>query len=337
MLVKHCFQQIRLEPNNIRVAGKQERRVVPVDNKDFRYLRFRAIGCMEVSGHNGNFDGFSYGEFEDEDPGFGYRSFIGKKAHVEHQSHLGLAGAIGDLPDAYLNKFNYPEDIKEKKWAAIRSNNFNKKRAEILSMPNQKLGDIEVLMRIDTQLVKSSQVEKKTRQLLDRIVRMIDTGQVITCSMGANVAESRCTACFNLARFSSDYCQCLKHKKGSLMVVTANQIRDAIDKEHMRPEWLKHLVASKYDVDEVLNGQSNKGIATRVAEMNHKVSFFELSVVARPAFADAVMLEKLASKTGSDREEYLKSLRAEIGDDNILDLFSLMREEGVISPMCEVR
>ena len=108
MLIKHAYQILRpvaygAYENLYTTAGT--RRVVPIDSNNFRYLRFRAIGNMERDGSNGNWDGFSYEHFEDDRPNFGYKSFIGKRAHSEHNSAEGIGGSIGDLPDAFLNRF----------------------------------------------------------------------------------------------------------------------------------------------------------------------------------------------------------------------------------------
>jgi len=335
MLVKTCTQTVRAVPLNAVYANK-ERRIVPINNKEFRYLRFRAIGNMEVSGFNGNVDGFPYEHFEDDEPGFGYKSFIGKRAHHEHNSSLGILGSIGDLPDAYLNRFIYPDDISEKRWSSLLDKKFDDKRIAILEMPNQKLGDIEVLMRIDTTLTKNSSLDKKTKQALERIVRMIDTGQTLTCSMGTNVQYSVCSTCGNTARFASDYCDHLTKRKGALTVVTSNEIRDLLTAGTLRPEWLKHIVSSKYDVKDILGGISNRGIPVKNGEINHKLSFFELSIVAVPAFASALMLEKLARKNTEAHEEYIKRIAAEFGEDTILDLYSYLQQAGKISSQCEV-
>lgn len=335
MLVKTCTQTVRAVPLNAVFANK-ERRIVPINSKEFRYLRFRAIGNMEVSGFNGNIDGFPYEYFEDEEPGYGYKSFIGKRAHHEHNSDLGILGSIGDLPDAYLNKFDYPDTVNTKKWAALLGPKLDKQRSSILSMLNQKLGDIEVLMRIDTTLSKNSSLDKKTQQALERIVRMIDTGQTLTCSMGTNVQYSVCSACGNTARFSSDYCDHLTKRKGALTVVTSNELRDLLTKGTLRPEWLKHIVSSKYDVKDILEGIGNRGIPVKNGEINHKLSFFELSIVAVPAYPGALMLEKLARKQNEEHKDYIKRIALEFGEDAILDLYSYLQEQGKISSMCEV-
>jgi hypothetical protein len=760
MLVKVCNQIVQAVPLTSKTASMHEKKIIPVDSEGMRYLRFRAIGNFEVDGANGNWDSFPYNWLEDDEPGYGYKSFIGKFAHLEHNSTLGIAGSIGDLPDAYLNKFIYPDDVPEKKWASILDRKYDEKRSSILSMPGQKDGAIEVLMRIDTNLVKSAKVDKKVRGLLDRIIRMIDTGHKLTCSMGCfldgtpilmsnglykpielvrngefvithtgevrnvtetmirnydgliyklnvlgqqkplaltpehpvlvrkgkplcacgcgtrvltkngmwisghhqnvfnsnpkmkmsgeekerllkeiedkqnlqlewleardlevgdyvayplttNVVESSnitigkarligyflaegsyikhtnteeetyksgvafsfgntekdrifvteviqllksefglearayesakyretyvndkgetaqsvgcmeirvnsrdvakffeyycgeyaktkrlpdealswdleiqkniigafyngdgccadksndgdristevyastiseilayqisfmlkrckipsvlysshyvyqlnrvyliyirtqwqslmteywsydtsfkhenntsykilnnfilfpirgitkedykgpvynleveedhsyvaggmavhncniqysvCSTCGNTSHFSSQYCNHLKPgHKGGLTIVSANDIRDLLDKELLRPEWLKHLVASKFDVDEVLRGSSRKGVAVRNAEINHKTSFFELSVVATPAFFRADQLEKLARAQTEDRKEYLARIRREVGDDALLEIYPLLQEEGRISSLCEL-
>jgi len=334
MLVKTCTQTVRAVPLSAVYANK-ERRIIPVNNKEFRYLRFRAIGNMEVSGFNGNVDGFPYEYFEDNEPGYGYKSFIGKRAHHEHNSSLGLLGSIGDLPDAYLNQFIYPDGV-EKKWSSLLDKKFDDKRMSILASPNQKLGDIEVLMRIDTTLMKNSSLDKKTQQALERIVRMIDTGQTLTCSMGTNVQHSVCSACGNTARFSSDYCDHLTKRKGALTVTTSNELRDLLTAGILRPEWLKHIVSSKYDVKDILGGISNRGIPVKNGEINHKLSFFELSVVAVPAYPEALMLEKLARKQDEEHKEYIKRIASEFGEDAILDLYSYLQQAGKISNQCEV-
>jgi len=337
MLVKVTNQIVQARPLTIQhIAG--ERKIIPLDTKDFRYLRFRAIGNLEVSSFNGNWDGFPYEHFEDDRPGFGYKSFVNKRAHFEHNSALGTRGSIGDLPDAFLNRFNYGQ-YDNYRWSdLVLSPDLAPIRAEILQLPMQKDGSIEVLMRIDTKLVKSAKVDRKVKSALERLIRMIDSGQTLTCSMGCNVGFSVCSACGNEARFAHEYCDHLSSsRKGGLTIVTANQIRDLLDKNILRPEWMKWICASKFDVDEIIKGSSNKGIAVRNGEINHENSFFELSVVGMPAFTKAVQLEKYAKRMQDEgRREYLNRLRKQIGDDNVLDIYSLMQEEGIISQSCAV-
>lgn len=344
MLLKRAF--LELQPVLMKKEANKEKRVIPIDSDRYRYLRFRAIGNMEQNGLNGNYDGFPYEHFEDEETGYGYKSFVGKPAHYNHNSSLGKKGSIGDLPDAYLNKFIYPEDIHtvanlgvrdSVKWADLLSPKLGEKREAILSMPGQKDGAIEVLMRIDTELLKTSFLEPKTREGLQKILHKIDSGQKVYCSMGVNVEYSTCTVCGNKARFANQYCDHLKKgRKGALTIVTANQLRDMLTAGSMRQEWLKHILASKHDVQEVLHGSSNKGVAIRNGEINHKLSFFELSGVDLPAFEQADALEKVASLMSADYREYLKSIRAQVGDNALIDLYNLMQTEGIISTGCQV-
>jgi hypothetical protein len=251
-----------------------------------------------------------------------------------------MAGSIGDLPDAYLNRYSFegldvPGDIK--RWAQLAGSKYADLRGRVLSAPNQKDGSIEVLMRIDTQLVKSAELDKKTKNLLERIVRMIDTGQQLTCSMGANVAYSVCSTCGNEARFANEYCEHLKPmRKGSLTIVPANQIRDLLSKDLLRPEWLTHTIASKHDIHEVLAGMSNKGVAVRNIELNHKVSFFELSVVATPAYPDAIALEKFARKQDESHPNYIKRLAREFSNEDVLMLYTELQDRGLIATACTV-
>ena len=254
-----------------------------------------------------------------------------------HNSSEGLAGSIGDLPDAYLNSFELGGLTASKLWKELDGSKNASLRQQILALPNQRDGAIEVMMRIDTKLIKSAEVKPKVRQLLDRIVRMIDTGQQLTCSMGANIAYSVCSTCGNEARFSNQYCIHLKPThKGGITIAKANDLRDLLDKDLLRPEWLSHTVASKFDVNEILTGSSNKGIACRNVEINHEVSFFELSVVAMPAYAEAIVLEKLARKQDETHREHLRRLASEFGDDEVLELYAILQDRGLIGNSCMV-
>jgi hypothetical protein len=340
MLVKRAFTEIQFIPLNKREASK-EKKIIPIDDDRYRFLRFRAIGNLEspqvsLGGFNGNGDGFPFKYFEDDEPGYGYKSFIGKSAHSEHNSSLGKKGSIGDLPDAYLNKFIYPEGIKS--WSELDGNKFASQRQAILDTPNQKDGSIEVLMRIDTSLLKKSFLEAGTRNRLEKIINAIDNGKKLYCSMGTSVVSSVCSTCGNVAEFASDYCDHLKRgRKGGLTIVTANSIRDMLDKDILRQEWLKHIVASKFDIDEIIKGSSNKGVAVRNQEINNKLSFFELSIVGTPAFERGEALEKVAQQVNGDYEEYLKQLRAQLGDNVLIDIYSLLQNEGKIASSCEVK
>lgn len=329
MLEKYCHQVVRAVP--LVKTASTERRVVPIDNDNYRYLRFRAIGNLEKPGFNGNWDGFPYEEFENDTPGFGYKSFVNKRAHLEHNSALQEAGKIGDLPDAFLNKFIYPEDMKTKKWSTLAGTQNIEKRASILSMPGQTDGSIEVLMRIDVNLVNNPGTDPEVRKGLKRIIQAIDTGQQLSCSMGTNCTSSTCSVCGNEAFFAADYCDHLTRRKGALHIVTANEIRDLLDKDVLRPEWLPHIIASSFDVAEVLKGLSNKGIAVRAGEINHGLSFFELSVVANPAYTKAIALENLAKQAGMGGLNHLASMRQYLGDENIINLYNLVQTSGVVS------
>ena len=337
MLVKRAFQEIQLSQESLNKIASKEKRIIPVGDSNNRYLRFRAISCMETNGQNGNADGFLYSDFIDNEPGYGYKSFVNRPAHVEHNSSLKAKGSIGDLPDAYLNRFILPEDMKGKDWNDLDGIKFASKRQEILEIPNQKDGAIEVLMRIDASLLHQNILEPKTQRGLRDIIHAIDTGRKLYCSMGTNIAYSYCSIDGNRAAFSSDYCEHLKKgRKNGLVVVAANQVRDLLDKDILRPEWLKHIVASKFDVGEILKGDSNKGIAMRAIEINHKLSFFELSVVGTPAYEQADALEKVASQVDGDYLEYLKQQRKILGDNVLVDLWGMMQKDGVISQSCSI-
>ena len=48
------------------------------------------------------------------------------------------------------------------------------------------------------------------------------------------------------------------------------------------------------------------------------------------------MLEKLARQNDESHKEYLRRIAKEFGDDMILDLYSVLQEEGKIATSCMV-
>lgn len=340
MLQKYTHQIVQVVPylsdrNIYATAGKKK--VIPINTKEFRYLRFRAIGNMEWDGANGNWDAFPYMYFEDERPGYGYRSFINKRAHTEHNSSEGITGSIGDLPDAWLNSFMFPQGITS--WADLQSKDYDDIRYSILNTPKQKDGSIEVLMRIDTKLVNSSFSTAKAQKTAEKIIRMIDTGQKLGCSMGVNIQKSTCSSCGNESMFAHQYCDHIKDRKGAISIVSANHVRDLLDKEVLRPEWLKHLMVSKREQQEVLRGYSNlRNVALRNVEINHVLSFFELSVVANPAFIRGYELEKFARKNSIwTPKSQLQIEWEKLTDEDMIRFTSEAQERGLISTACNLR
>lgn len=258
----------------------QAQKIAPY-NPDMQYLRFRAIGNLEIDGPNNNWDGFPYEDFEDEREGFGYSSFIGKHAFVEHQSHS-VDNAIGTLPGAYLNRFIIPEKFGNRKYADLDSWS-ERERQEVLSLSNQRDGSIEVLMGIH-------------KDLAPRIAKMVDAGQHLSCSMGTNIDHSICTVCGNIAHFEHQYCQHIYGAKGSTHLVQASDMIELVhEMKRLRPEWLPKILASQQDVDYVLQKKGNKMVRARAYEVNRELGFFELSVVANPAYFKGQLLERVAS------------------------------------------
>jgi hypothetical protein len=287
--------QNRPTPESLqKFAGLQ--RLTPYDPA-CRYVRFVAIGNLEVDGFNLNHDGFPYEYFEDSRPGFGYRSFVGKRAHVEHDTgHIGKS--IGSLVDSYLNAFVLPEKFRGQKYADLDSWQVPE-RQEVLTAEGQRDGTIEVLMQVDSKLLRTADIPETHRRLVAHVLRILDTGQPVFCSMGMNLSYSDCTICGNRATVEADYCNHLQKiggRRGGLLSVGANQVRDLIDQQHMRPEWLPHVLHRQSDVREVLFGASNRAVMVKVAEINHEHSFFELSIVGSAAFPKAVAKEVVASR-----------------------------------------
>ena len=100
--------------------GSRVIRKVVKYNPEFVYARFKAIGSLEVDGPNANADGFPYPEFLDSRAGYGYQSFIGKHAFVEHASD-NINNAIGDLYAAYLNRFDINK-YANRDWNTLKDN-----------------------------------------------------------------------------------------------------------------------------------------------------------------------------------------------------------------------
>jgi len=253
----------------------QTRKIVQY-NPDFVYARFKAIGCIEVDGPNANADAFPYGEFLDNRPNYGYQSFIGKHAFVEHQSN-NINNSIGDLHHSYLNRFNTSE-LGNREWAALSSDERNMVLAK---RADHEDGSIEVLMAID-------------KKLSPKIARMLETGSPTACSMGTNIDYSECSICGNRAYVEEKYCNHIKHSKGQYVLVSAAQIHDLIKKGSLEPEWLPWILQRPSDI-QVVKTAGRKMVYARAFELNYGLSFFELSIVANPAFSRGYKLEKIAS------------------------------------------
>jgi len=261
---------IKSDSNNYRV-----RKVVKY-NPDFVYARFKAIGSLEIDGPNANADGFPYVEFLDTRAGYGYQSFIGKHAFIEHASD-NINNAIGDLYAAYLNRFDLSK-YGNREWNTLRDD----ERAHVLAIrqPHED-GSIEVLMAVD-------------RKRAPKIARMIETDSPTGCSMGTNIDYSECTICGNRAYTEEGYCPHIKFSKGQHLLIPASQTHDLIKKGALRSEWLPHIFSRPEDIKAVRKG-GRKMVYAKAFEVNYGLSFFELSVVANPAFNRGYKLEKVAN------------------------------------------
>lgn len=286
---------------------------------DCLYLRTRAIGNLEVDGPNANADAFPYGEFLNDRPGFGYKSFIGKKAFIEHQTET-ITNAVGDLVDAVLRDFNmgtfssraWHELNDSERLQVIGSRIANSSGDELLRaygvqefVPEQRDGSIEVLMKVD-------------RKRAPAIARQVDLGENIGVSMGTAIAYSECSVCGNQAQFEKDYCDHIAHGKGRHHPVQANQYLDLVKKGTVKPEWLRHIFSSATEIKAVLQGD-RRTVYAKAFETNYGLQFYELSFVGNPAFNRGYMLEKVASQQNSD---WLK----QISDDELLALYANLHE-----------
>ena len=246
-------------------------------NPDFVYARFKAIGCLCVDGPNANADAFPYLEFLDSRAGYGYQSFIGKHAFVEHSSD-DINNAIGNLHSAYLNRFDISKFGNNVQWPDLNDQD----RHHILAnrAPHED-GSIEVLMAID-------------RKLSPKIARMLETDSPVGCSMGTNIDYSECTICGSRAYVEENYCPHIKFSKGQNVLVPASQISDLVKKGTIKLEWLPFILNRAQDLKAVASGR-NRMVYAKAFEVNYGLSFFELSVVANPAFHRGYKLEKIAS------------------------------------------
>ena len=251
----------------------------------FTYVRFRAIGCIEVDGPNSNFDAFPYMEFEDERPNYGYKSFENKRAFIEHNSS-NVENSIGSLYGSYLNRFDFSKVASAaQKWSELDDD----QRLLVLSSRNtEDDGSIEVLMGID-------------KKLSSTVARMIETDAATGCSMGTNIDYSECSVCGNRAYFESQYCGHIKHSKGSRVFVEASKLNDLVKKGTLKPEWMQWILTRENDRKAVANN-SRRMVHASVFEINYGLSFFELSVVANPAYNRGYKLEKIAATKLGDRQ-----------------------------------
>lgn len=266
-------------------------------NPDFRYIRFRAIGNLEVDGPNCNFDGFPYDQFLDSRSGYGYASFINKHAFIEHNSD-DISKSIGSLLGAYLNRFDLSA-YGNREWEDLSS----EERIEVLTNREpEEDGSIEVLMAVDSHLSPS-------------VARMIDTDTEVGCSMGTNIDYSDCSVCGNRARFEYEYCNHVAYSKGATVLIPANQIRNLLKEGKLRPEWIKWVLHREADQKEVLKGNTSRMVTATVFEINFGLSFFELSVVANPAYIRGYKLEKIASLLKKGFQQLLPLVR--VDDDEV--------------------
>ena len=245
-------------------------------NPDFVYARFKAIGCICVDGPNANADGFPYSQFLDTRAGYGYQSFIGKHAFVEHSSD-NINNAIGNLHSAYLNRFDISK-FGNKEWQILDDD----ARHYILANRNlHEDGSIEVLMAVD-------------RKLSPKIARMFETDSPVGCSMGTNIDYSECTICGNRAYTEENYCPHIKFSKGQNVLVPAKQISELVKNGTIKKEWLPFILHRAQDLKAIADG-TRRMVYAKAFEVNYGLSFFELSIVANPAFHRGYKLEKIAS------------------------------------------
>jgi hypothetical protein len=287
------------------------------------YLRTRAIGNLEVDGPNSNADAFPYGEFLNDKPGFGYKSFIGKKAFVEHNTDS-VTNAIGDLVDSYLRQFDLGT-LSSKTWHDLNdvermsviasflkddSGNELKKAYDISANPisEQLDGSIEVLMKID-------------RQRAPVIARQIDMNEKVGVSMGTAIAYSECSVCGNRAYYEKDYCNHVANGKGRHHPVMASDMHGLVKQGSIKPEWIRHMFNSASEVRSVLTNE-RRMVYAKSFEINYGLQFYELSVVASPAYHKGYMLEKVASqKTGVSDSEWLALME----DEELLELYANLK------------
>jgi len=269
------FDEI-IERSTVIAGGDHSVQKVVRFNPDFVYARFKAIGCLCVDGPNANADGFPYDQFLDSRAGYGYQSFIGKHAFVEHSSD-NINNSIGNLHSAYLNRFNTSK-FGNKEWQIL---NDDERHYTLANRASHEDGSVEVLMAID-------------RKVSPRIARMLETDSPVGCSMGTNIDYSECTVCGNRAYIEENYCPHIKFSKGQNVLIPASQISDLIKKGAIKKEWLPFILHRAQDVKAVASN-ARRMVYAKAFEVNYGLSFFELSVVANPAFHRGYKLEKIAS------------------------------------------
>lgn len=290
-----CVDTVVMDEAQLNATASISPMSVHKPNPECVYLRTCAIGCSEVDGANANGDSFPYSEFLNERPNYGFKSFIGKKAFVEHNSSS-VSNAIGDLIDSYLRKFDMG-NLSAKAWDDLNDverltvigshlndgNGLEIKRAYgIKNEPVQNgTGSIEVLMKID-------------RKRAPTIARQVDLGEKIGVSMGTSIEFSRCSVCNNKAYFEKDYCTHIANGKLRHHAVSGHEMQNRLKEGSLKPEWLRHLVSSPSEIKTILTGEK-RSVYVRAVELNAGLSFYELSVVGNPAYNKGYALEKVAS------------------------------------------
>lgn len=184
--------------------------------------------------------------------------------------------AIGSLEKwgPNMNGDGFPMDELRKSYASfVGKGNFIDHKSDDITKIRGLV--IDAFLNNDDHCVECLiAVDKKSHP---QLARDIETGTVNSVSMGTRVGWSLCSVCANRARTERDYCSHIQNYKGmKISFLTQNQA-------HRNGSWPVH-------------------------EVNHDLEFIELSWVAVPAFADAHVLEKIASVKHSNENDYTTEL-----------------------------
>lgn len=246
MLIKYASADIiGLKSSGSKIREASLSKFADYDNyrtdDDYLYVRVRAISSRV----NKNHDGWPSAELEKS-----YRTFIGKPIFVDHHNH-DPQKARGVIVDAQFHNEDEKTSSLDPYYASPDCDPLHKPPVWV-----------ELLLEVDAKN-------------FPRLAKAIVSGDIDSVSMGANVEESKCSHCDNVARTSEEFC--------------------------------KHIVAKGAQFDYV--DKSGRKTSKKSYENCFKIGFFEISFVFDPA-DETALVKDIKSKTASVKESEKKHVDA---------------------------
>lgn len=225
---------------------------------------------------NLNCDGFRreeiLGAVEGHEPHnqkFGYRTFVGKNNHIDHHNQPELAE--GDPRHAPRGEILHAWYVEEDFQEPVLMTGFPDPAAKYLEDPIAKMAGQDCWVKL---LIAND------RRKVPVLCEAIEKGVVTKVSMGAEIINSSCTVCGNVARHEFEYCM------------------------HSRPFNRGFVFPAEETSPLVTAGVINRGDPVLAAEDNHGLQFFEISwILDVQADPTAVVKDLIKGEPGMTLKE----------------------------------